>query len=66
MHNLISQLIEAFGSIGYTAIFFLMALESSIFPVPSELVMIPAGVSALGGHIDPWIATLVGGLGSVV
>ena len=66
MHHFITQLIEAFGSIGYTAIFFLMALESSIFPIPSELVMIPAGVSALGGNIDPWIATLVGGLGSVV
>ena len=43
-----------------------MTLESSIFPVPSELVMIPAGVSAAGGHIDPVLATLVGGVGSVV
>ena len=43
-----------------------MALESSIFPVPSELVMIPAGVSAMGGHIDPFLAILIGGLGSVV
>ena len=60
MHHLITQLIEAFGSIGYTAIFFLMAMESSIIPVPSELVMIPAGVSALGGHIDPFLAVLVG------
>ena len=66
MHYLITQLIEAFGSIGYTAIFFLMAMESSIIPVPSELVMIPAGVSAMGGHIDPFLAVLVGWLGSVV
>ena len=43
-----------------------MTLESSIFPVPSELVMIPAGVSAAAGHIDPFLATLVGGIGSVV
>jgi membrane protein DedA with SNARE-associated domain len=42
-----------------------MAMESSIFPVPSELVMIPAGVSAFGGNIDPILATIVGGLGSV-
>ena len=29
-------------SLDYASIFFLMALESSIFPVPSEAVMIPA------------------------
>jgi membrane protein DedA with SNARE-associated domain len=66
MHSLIDSLFSFFSTIDYTAIFFLMTLESSIFPVPSELVMIPAGVSAAGGHIDPIIATLVGGVGSVV
>lgn len=60
MHGLINHLFSFFSTIDYTAIFFLMTLESSIFPVPSELVMIPAGVSVLGGHIDPFLAVLVG------
>lgn len=66
MHSLIDSLFSFFSTIDYTAIFILMTLESSIFPVPSELVMIPAWVSAAGGHIDPVLATLVGGVGSVV
>ncbi|MBX9809974.1 DedA family protein [Candidatus Gracilibacteria bacterium] len=55
-----------FGTIGYLDIFILMTMESSIIPVPSELVMIPAGVSALSGNINPIIATIIGGLGSVL
>lgn len=66
MHSLINSLFSFFSTIDYTAIFILMTLESSIFPVPSELVMIPAWVSAAGGHIDPVLATLVGGIGSGV
>lgn len=52
--------------LGYTEIFFLMALESSLFPVPSELVMIPAGFRAAQGDLNPWLATLAGGLGSLL
>ncbi len=66
LHSLIDSLINYFGTIGYFDIFVLMTLESSIFPVPSELVMIPAGVSAVGWYINPIIATLIGGLGSVL
>lgn len=46
MHHLMEQLIALFGAIDYQAIFWLMAMESSILPVPSELVMIPAGINA--------------------
>lgn len=52
--------------LGYTEIFFLMALESSLFPVPSELVMIPAGYRAAQGALDPVLATLAGGAGSLL
>jgi len=51
--------------VGYAEIFFLMALESSLFPVPSELVMIPAGYLAAQGKLDPFLAVLAGGLGSL-
>lgn len=66
LHSLLDSLFHYFGTIGYLDIFVLMAMESSIIPVPSELVMIPAGVSAVAGNIDPFLATLVGWLGSVV
>lgn len=52
--------------LGYGEIFFLMALESSLFPVPSELVMIPAGYRAAQGDLNPWLATLAGGGGSLL
>lgn len=65
---------EAFGlwlkdvvaHLGYTEIVLLMALESSLFPVPSELVMIPAGYRAAQGELDAVLATLAGGLGSLI
>lgn len=55
-----------FGDLNPGIIFFLMALESSLFPVPSELVMIPAGVLAAQGKISVWVAILAGGLGSLL
>ncbi len=66
LHSLITTLFSFFSTIDYSAIFILMTLESSIFPVPSELVMIPAWVSAMGGNIDPFLAVLIWGIGSVL
>lgn len=57
---------EIVAHLGYTEIVFLMALESSLFPVPSELVMIPAGYRAAQGELNPWLAALCGGLGSLI
>lgn len=56
MHQLIEQIMSFFWNLDYTSIFFLMALESSIFPVPSEAVMIPAGYLAQTGELTlMWI-----------
>lgn len=58
-------LIELMGQLDYLAIFLLMAAESSILPVPSELVMIPAGYLAATGKLDVWLALLAANAGSV-
>lgn len=53
------------AQMSYGHVFWLMALESSLFPVPSELVMIPAGYVAAKGQLDPVLATLAGAFGSL-
>lgn len=63
--HLIQSLLDGLSRLGYPGIFVLMALESSVVPVPSELVMAPAGYLAAKGQLDPvWvvIAGTVGGL----
>lgn len=50
---------------GYFGLFILMALESMIAPVPSEVVMPFAGYLVLEGRFNFWAAVLVSGLGSV-
>jgi membrane protein DedA with SNARE-associated domain len=57
---------ELYAGLGYAEIVFLMALESSLFPVPSELVMIPAGYLAATGALHPALAVLAGTAGSVI
>ncbi len=66
MHGLIDWLLTTIGSLGYPGIFLLMAMESSIFPVPSELVMPPAGYLAQQGQMNIWIAIVCGTMGSLV
>ncbi|MBF0294410.1 MAG: DedA family protein [Magnetococcales bacterium] len=58
-------LLEWMGQLDYFAIFVLMAMESSIFPVPSELVMIPAGYLVSTGKLG-WTGSVVASsLGSI-
>lgn len=66
MHALVQWLLDTIGSMGYPGIFLLMAMESSIIPVPSELVMPPAGYLAFLGRMNMTAAILCGTLGSLV
>jgi membrane protein DedA with SNARE-associated domain len=49
---------------GYIGIIVLMAMESSIFPVPSEVVIPPAAFLAAQGHLNFWGVIAAGTVGS--
>ena len=66
MHELIMWLVNTIGALGYSGIFLLMAMESSVIPIPSELVMPPAGYLAHQGQMNIWLAILMGTVGSLV
>jgi membrane protein DedA with SNARE-associated domain len=50
--------------LGYLGVFLMMALESTIVPVPSEIIMPPAGYWAEQGQLSLWGVIFAGGLGS--
>ncbi len=66
MHEAINWLVTTIGTMGYPGIFALMAMESSIIPIPSELVMPPAGYLAQQGEMNMLLAIVCGSLGSLV
>ncbi len=51
---------------GYGGIVLLMAMESSIFPVPSEVVIPPAAYWAAEGRMNFWGVVAAGTLGSCI
>ena len=63
--SIVNFIVETVGSLGYAGIFIMMFLESSFFPFPSEVVMIPAGYLAYKGEMNMFIAIAVGILGSL-
>ena len=65
MHELIDWLLITIGALGYPGIFILMAMESSVIPIPSELVMPPAGYLAQQGQMNMLFAILCGTAGSL-
>ena len=54
------------GHLNYGTIFVLMLRESTVIPVPSELVVAPAAYHAAGGNLDMWLVILFSTLGADV
>lgn len=63
--SIIDFIVQTVGSLGYAGIFIMMFLESSFFPFPSEVVMIPAGYLAFKGEMNMYLVILFGILGSL-
>jgi len=66
VEHFLSWLVDTIGALGYPGIVVLMAIESSVIPLPSELVMAPAGYLAAMGRMNVWVALACGILGSLL
>ncbi len=65
LHDIVNFVVDTVGSLGYIGIFIMMFLESSFFPFPSEVVMIPAGYLAYKGEMNIYIVVFSGIAGSL-
>src|SRR6266508_4346803 len=66
LETFIQWLLDRFRDLGYPGIVVLMAIESSFLPLPSELVMPPAGYLAAKGEMSFAVAVACGVLGSIL
>ena len=64
MHHLLEVWVGWVQHWGYLGIVILMAMESSIFPVPSEVVIPPAAFLAAQGHLNFSGVIIAGTVGS--
>lgn len=53
-----------FENLTYPVIFFLMLLESTVIPVPSELVVSPAAYHAAAGNMNMWLVIFFATIGA--
>ena len=59
--NIITSLLS---NLNYGTILFLMLLESTVVPVPSEFVVTPAAYHAASGQLDVWLVILFATIGA--
>ncbi len=65
-HTLVSWVVDTVSQWGYLGVFVVMFLESSFFPFPSEVIMIPAGYLAYQGDMNIYAAIMAGTFGSLL
>jgi membrane protein DedA with SNARE-associated domain len=66
MQEIVNGIVEIIGQMGYIGIFIMMFLESTFFPFPSEVAMVPAGYLASKGEMSLYFAVFVGVFGSLL
>ena len=66
LERFVTWLLDGLLALGYPGIVVLMAMESSVLPVPSELVMPPAGYWAAKGEMNFALALVCGVVGSII
>jgi len=66
IHEIAQTIVQYIGDMGYWGIFLLMFLESTFFPFPSEIIMIPAGYLAYQGEMNVSLVIFIGILGSLL
>ena len=65
LSEIVNFIVETVSSFGYIGIFVMMFLESSFFPFPSEVVMVPAGYLVAKGEMNVFLALFAGVAGSL-
>lgn len=65
MEEFLQYLVKTIGALGYPGIFLLMAIESTVIPLPSEIIMPPAGYLASKNEMNIFLAIISGTLGSL-
>lgn len=63
--NLALFLTDAIAKLGYPGIFFMMAGESALLPIPSEIVLPFAGFLIYSGKMSFWLVTIIAIFGQI-
>lgn len=64
LHSLFVTWFELSRQWGYTGVFVLMAVESTVFPIPSEVIVPPAAYWAQQGELNFWGVVFASTFGS--
>ncbi|NPA10887.1 MAG: DedA family protein [Epsilonproteobacteria bacterium] len=65
IHQIVEFLVNFASSLGYIGVYFYMLLVGTFIPVPSELVLLPAGYLAAKGEMNLALLWFSGALGSL-
>ena len=65
IHQFFDIVAQVASMLGYVGVFIGMTIESSFVPMPSEIIMIPAGIAAQRGDMNIYIIIFSGTMGSL-